>query len=86
MVIHEGAIYHVKSRRRREVMLDEDLRAKVHETVAAVREMIEAACIPEPERGRHCEQCSLQNICMPQATEQSVLLFEPLSEDTCTRC
>ncbi|HCS12847.1 MAG: CRISPR-associated protein Cas4 [Zetaproteobacteria bacterium CG06_land_8_20_14_3_00_59_53] len=86
VVIHEGAIYHVKSRRRREVMLDEDLRAKVHETVAAVREMIEAACIPEPERGRHCEQCSLQNICMPQATEQSVLLFEPLSEDTCTRC
>jgi len=86
VAIHEGAIYHVKSRRRREVMLDRALRAKVREVIVGVHAMIEERSVPAPVYGKHCEQCSLQDICMPQATEQSVLLFEPLPEDTCARC
>lgn len=86
VTISEGAIFHVKSKRRRRVALDGALRTQVRETVAAVREMIEAACIPEAEYGRHCEQCSLQEICMPQVVEPHMQLFEPLPENACANC
>ncbi len=80
--INEGAIYHVKSRRRRKVVIDDALRKHVGETVLAVRDMIESQTIPNPVFGRHCEQCSLQDICMPDVRKSPVNLFEPL-EDVC---
>jgi len=76
--IVEGAIYHVKSRRRRKVVLDQALRQRLLETVQAVHRMIESQKMPAPEFGKHCEQCSLQEICMPDIKTASVNLFEPL--------
>jgi len=83
--IVEGAIYHVKSRRRRKVVLDQTLRQRLVETVQAVHRMIESQKVPAPEFGKHCEQCSLQEICMPDIKTASVNLFEPLEEDICAR-
>jgi len=83
--IAEGAIYHVKSKRRRKVTFDDTLREKVRETVQVVRRMIESQHIPSPVFGRHCEQCSLQDICMPAVREIPPHLFEPISDDVCAR-
>jgi len=79
--IPEGAIYHVKSRRRRTVVLDKVLRKNLFATVQSVHDMIESQKVPSPEFGKHCEQCSLQEICMPDVRESPVNLFEPLLED-----
>ena len=76
--IEEGAIYHIKSRRRRKVIIDDVLRKRVRETVLAVRDMLERQTIPNPVFGRHCEQCSLQDSCMPDVRKVEVDLFEPL--------
>jgi len=81
--IEEGAIYHIKSRRRRKVVIDDTLRKRVKETVLAVRDMIESHTIPNPVFGRYCEQCSLRNICMPDLRENPVNLFEPLEDKAC---
>jgi len=86
VVIGEGAIYHVKSRRRRVVALNDVLRKQVRKTVQAVREMVDNQTIPAPVLGRHCEQCSLQDICMPGVKDSAISLFEPISEDICARC
>jgi len=83
--IAEGAIYHVKSRRRRVVVLDDALRDKVRQTASAVHSMIDSQCIPEPVFGKHCDQCSLQGICMPVVNRMQTQLFEPLAEDVCVR-
>ncbi len=83
--IAEGAIYHVKSRHRRKVALDKALRETVRKTVLSVRNMIRAAILPSPISGRRCEQCSLQDICLPDATARSIDPFEPLAEETCTK-
>ena len=76
--IVEGAIYHVKSRRRRKVALNQGLRQVLLETVRAVHLMVESQKVPEPHFGKHCEQCSLQEKCMPDVKTNSVNLFEPL--------
>jgi len=85
VTINEGAIYHVKSRRRRVVKIDGVLRDRVTETVQAVRLMIEGGVIPVPVFGKHCEQCSLQETCMPDACNSDFNLFEPLEENICAR-
>ncbi|MBF0282638.1 MAG: CRISPR-associated protein Cas4 [Zetaproteobacteria bacterium] len=83
--IAEGAIYHVKSRRRRIVLFDETLRDKVRETAHAVQAMLESQKVPIPRFGKHCDQCSLQDVCMPDVKVTSANLFEPRMEESCDK-
>ncbi|MEO8326645.1 MAG: CRISPR-associated protein Cas4 [Nitrospirota bacterium] len=60
-----GAIYHFKSRRRREVVFDQPLRDAVAKAVQDIREMLDTKTIPPPVNDKRCEHCSLQESCMP---------------------
>ena len=60
-----GAIYHFKSRRRREVVFDQPLRDAVAKAVQDIRDMLGTKKIPPPVHDKRCEQCSLQESCMP---------------------
>ncbi|PJB69689.1 MAG: CRISPR-associated protein Cas4 [Alphaproteobacteria bacterium CG_4_9_14_3_um_filter_47_13] len=62
-----GAIYHVSSRQRREVMIDEALRAKLQETLEAMREHERTGTMSPPVRDARCKECSLSEICQPLA-------------------
>ena len=83
-VITHGAIYHHGSRRRREVAITQELRDKVEETLNAIRAMMDSGKLPPPVNDARCKECSLKEICQPQAvagqaTQHSLLetLFEP---------
>ena len=83
-VITHGAIYHHGSRRRREVAITQELRDKVEETVNAIRAMIDSGKLPPPANDARCKECSLKEICQPQAVaecaaQHSLLetLFDP---------
>lgn len=83
-VITHGAIYHHGSRRRREVAITQDLREMVKETVNAIRDMLDSGRLPPPVNDARCRECSLKEICQPQAVaERSVqhallkILFDP---------
>lgn len=83
-VVTHGAIYHHGSRRRREVAITQALRDKVEETVNAIRAMMESGKLPPPVNDARCKECSLKEICQPQAVAeraaQHVLLetlFDP---------
>ena len=62
-----GAIFHFTSRRRREVQVDEALRAEVVQTIAAIREIRRMGTSPKPVNDKRCDQCSLREICQPAA-------------------
>jgi len=64
-VVPRGAIYHHTSRRRREVIFHQALRAKVTETVAAIRQMLTDSVMPPPVNDARCKHCSLLESCMP---------------------
>jgi len=83
VTIVEGSIYHIKSKRRRKVVFNEELRGKVRKTTKAVLDMIKTERVPEAVLGKHCDQCSLQEVCMPAVKRVSLNLFEPLPEEVC---
>lgn len=63
----KGAIYHHTSRRRREVGITPELRQQVENTVAAIRAMLASGKLPPPANDQRCKECSLNDICQPQA-------------------
>jgi len=66
-----GAIYHHSSRRRREVEITDALRQQVADTTAAVRALLQSGVLPPPVNDKRCEQCSLREICQPEAVAAS---------------
>ena len=62
-----GAIYHHTSRRRREVAFTPELCQQVEATVAAIRAMLTSGKLPPPANDARCKECSLNEICQPQA-------------------
>ena len=68
--VPRGAIFHHKSRRRREVLFTPDLRTQVEETVTAIRVLLASKRLPPPVNDRRCEKCSLKEACMPQVLEE----------------
>ena len=82
VAIPEGAIFHVRSRRRRVVRLDGALRAETGRAIRAVREMLESGAMPAAEFGDQCAHCSLKEACLPESGKVGDnirnALFEPM--------
>jgi CRISPR-associated exonuclease Cas4 len=88
--VPEGAIYYASSKRRRVVAIDTALRAQVHDTMNAVRNMLQTQQLPPPLTGlqaaQRCRACSLRERCQPEAGQTSLMqqakmdLFDPDSE------
>ena len=65
--VPRGAIFHFSSRRRRQVEITAALRKQVEEAVAAIRAMLASGKLPPPVNDARCKECSLAEICQPQA-------------------
>ncbi len=66
--VPKGAIYHASSRRRREVAVTPALRQLVIDTANAIRAMLASGTLPPPANDERCRECSLKDICQPEAT------------------
>jgi CRISPR-associated exonuclease Cas4 len=66
--ISVGAIFHAESKRRREVAFTAELRGKTEATAAELHELVQSRPVPPAIFKPACEECSLYNICLPQAT------------------
>lgn len=71
--VSRGAIYHASSHRRREVAITPALREKVIETADAIRAMLATGKLPPPVNDARCRECSLQEICQPEALAEKTL-------------
>lgn len=62
-----GAIYHASSRRRREVAITPELRKAVETTLGKIRHALATGRSPPPLNDTRCKECSLIELCQPQA-------------------
>lgn len=69
-----GAIYHASSRRRREIEVTPELRRLVEDTVVAIRDLLGSGVLPPPVNDRRCRECSLKEICQPEALAEQARL------------
>ena len=65
VAVPKGAIYYGQPRRRAEINLTADLREEVARLCSRARELYGSRLMPPPRLGRHCSNCSLENVCMP---------------------
>lgn len=65
--VPKGAIFHATSHRRREVAITPELRRLVVETAEAIRAMLASGKLPPPVNDSRCKECSLKEICQPEA-------------------
>ena len=65
--VRRGAIYHHSSRRRREVAITDTLRSQVEEITALIRALLVSGKLPPPVNDARCKECSLKDICQPEA-------------------
>jgi CRISPR-associated exonuclease Cas4 len=82
--VPKGAIFHTSSHRRREVVITPELRARVIDTANAIRAMLASGALPPPVNDSRCKECSLKEICQPEAVadqtrqqQQKHDLFDP---------
>lgn len=65
--VPKGAIYHASCHRRREVVITQELKSLVIETAEAIRAMLTSGKLPPPVNDSRCRECSLKEICQPEA-------------------
>ena len=66
--ILRGAIFHAKSKRRREVEFTENLRRLTEQAIAAMHRIIEEDAVPRAVHKPQCSECSLFDHCLPEIT------------------
>lgn len=74
--VFSGAIYHASSRRRREVAITPELRQRVESTTNAIRAMLRSGVLPVPANDDRCRECSLKDICQPEAVGVATRLHD----------
>ncbi|MDR2522385.1 MAG: CRISPR-associated protein Cas4 [Synergistaceae bacterium] len=65
VTVLKGAIFYGQPRRRSEIDLSFALREEVSRLCSRARELYSSQIIPPPKLGRHCSNCSIKDICMP---------------------
>ena len=63
--VPKGAIFHIASKRRRDVEFTPSLRERTLEVIQAVRQQLETGITPAPVNDARCTHCSLNSACMP---------------------
>lgn len=66
VVVSSGSLFYGETRRREEVPLTKELRAKVVSLSVRIHELFDGRSSPRPSRGPKCRRCSLADACMPE--------------------
>jgi len=69
--ILEGALFYGKTRRRLNVIFDEDLRQETEDAAKRVHELIRAGKTPKPVYSKKCDSCSFVGVCLPKTIGKS---------------
>jgi CRISPR-associated exonuclease Cas4 len=65
-----GALFYGKTRHREDVAFDPALRSETEETAERFHALIEAGVTPKALYGKHCDTCSLRDLCLPGIVEK----------------
>jgi CRISPR-associated exonuclease Cas4 len=65
-----GAVFHLKSKRRREIVFTPDLRAKTEAAARRLHELVASGRTPPPVLKARCRGCSLYALCLPGLLSQ----------------
>jgi CRISPR-associated exonuclease Cas4 len=68
--IAEGAIFYGKTRRRQDIVFDEELRKITRETAERFHKLVAKGQTPKPVFMKRCHSCSVYDVCLPRMVEK----------------
>jgi CRISPR-associated exonuclease Cas4 len=71
VAVPAGALFYGQTRRRLDVRFDPDLRSATEEAAERMHRLIASGQTPPPVREPKCDQCSLFDLCLPDALAHS---------------
>lgn len=66
ITIEKGAFFYREIKHRVEIEISTNLREIVKQCATAMHELYNSMAIPKAKKAKHCDKCSIQNICLPQ--------------------
>jgi CRISPR-associated exonuclease Cas4 len=80
--IPEGALFYGQTRRREDVVFDEELRQETEDAAKKVHALIESGMTPKADYSKKCKKCSLYELCMPKVSNKaSNYLMKAIEEE-----
>ena len=76
-IIPKGSLFYGKTRRRQEVVFDDELRTCTRETATLLHALIDSRTTPAAEYEKRCDACSLSDVCLPKTAgrKKSVIRY-----------
>lgn len=68
--INSGFLYYGETRRRLEVVLDEELRLKVKDSFEKMHQLFDKNYTPKVKATKACKACSLSELCLPKLNKK----------------
>lgn len=68
--IPKGYLYYGKTRHRKEIDLDKQLRATTKNVIYSMRDLFELDSVVKATYSKKCDNCSLYNICLPKVRDK----------------
>jgi CRISPR-associated exonuclease Cas4 len=65
VAVPAGAVFHIQSKRRRDVVFDDALRRKTTDTAVRLHALLASGATPPPIVHPKCKQCSVNALCLP---------------------
>jgi CRISPR-associated exonuclease Cas4 len=66
LAVPAGAVFHVQSKRRRDVLFDADLRRRTEDAAVRLHALLASGVTPPPIVHPKCKQCSVYGLCLPE--------------------
>jgi len=68
--VPEGALFYGKTRRRQDVIIDNDLRKETKDAAKRLHELFNSGRTPGPVYRKKCDSCSFISLCLPKTFEK----------------
>lgn len=79
--VPEGAIYHIKSKKRHLVVFNSELREITLKAISEIRENLVNNYVPKAIYSKKCLRCSLKDLCLPEVNRLTKVksIFVPIN-------
>lgn len=79
--VQKGYVFYARDHRRKEVLFTTELRQLVAEGAKKLHEMLRVGNIPHAKKSRKCQECSMQDECLPKVKMSAARYLEELWAD-----
>jgi CRISPR-associated exonuclease Cas4 len=80
--VNSGALFYGKTRRRKNVLFDNDLRSETEETAKRFHRLFERGKTPKAVYAKRCDSCSMKGLCLPKTVNKAKSIDRYLMDAT----